>query len=103
MEKSISSQEYAIFLRELRAARRASGATQIDVAETLGETQSMISKCERGERRLDVVELRAYCRAIGVPLSAFVDTLEKALAVASATASSERGGKTRNRKRPAQR
>ena len=79
MDKSISSEEYAVFLRELRAARRASGVTQIDVAERLGETQSFVSKCERGERRLDVIELRAFCQAIGVPFKRFVDMLEQAL------------------------
>ena len=28
------------------------------------ETQSWVSKCERGERRIDLVELRAFCEAL---------------------------------------
>ena len=79
VDKSITSQDYRAFLRELRAARRRSGLTQVDLAKSLGETQSFVSKCERGERRLDVVELRAFCHAFGTSLPAFVQRLDRAL------------------------
>lgn len=79
MDKSINSDAYKVFLRELRAARRASGLTQVDLAARLGETQSFVSKCERGERRLDVVELRTFCKAFGVSFAGFVVKLDKAL------------------------
>jgi hypothetical protein len=29
---------------------------------------SLISKCERGKRRIDIVELRAFCQAFGTSL-----------------------------------
>ena len=80
VEKSITSHEYGVFLRELRAARVQVGLTQVDLATRLGETQSFISKCERGERRLDILELRVFCRAIGLSLSGFVQRLERRLA-----------------------
>ena len=51
--------------------------TQIELAKRLDETQSYISKCERGERRLDLVELRTFCRALGVPLVEFVKEFEQ--------------------------
>ena len=98
MDKAITSPAYNVFLRELRAARRAGGLTQIDVAEKLGETQSFVSKCERGERRLDVIELRAYCEAIGMPLRSFVDVLEQALS--KGTVSGRAGKDTPKKKRP---
>ena len=79
MDKSITSQDYRIFLRELRAARKRGGLTQVDLASRIRETQSFVSKCERGERRLDVLELRAFCRVIGIPLSEFVRRLDRAL------------------------
>lgn len=72
MEKSIHSKEYTLFLEMLRAAREKSGLTQEDVAERLGESQSFVSKCERGERRLDVVEMRAWCAALRVSFPSFL-------------------------------
>lgn len=79
MEKSIHSSQYAVFLRVLRDARKQAGLTQVDLANALGETQSFVSKCERGERRIDVVELRAFCAAFGWPLKQFIAALERAL------------------------
>ena len=83
VDKSITSQDYRVFLHELRAARRRSGLTQVDLAKCLGETQSFVSKCERGERRLDVVELRAFCHAFGTTLPTFVQRLDRALSAAT--------------------
>jgi len=79
MEKSIHSTEYTVFLRVLRDTRRRAGLTQIQVAKKIRETQTFVSKCERGERRLDVVELRTLCFALGMTLREFVGKLEKAL------------------------
>jgi transcriptional regulator with XRE-family HTH domain len=52
-------------LQTLIEARRAFGLKQAELAERLGKPQSFISKVERGERRLDVVELLIIARAIG--------------------------------------
>jgi transcriptional regulator with XRE-family HTH domain len=79
VDKSISSHDYRIFLQELRAARLNSGLTQIDLANKLGETQSFVSKCERGERRLDIMEVRAFCQAMGLSFFDFVQNLEQKL------------------------
>jgi transcriptional regulator with XRE-family HTH domain len=83
VDKSITSQEYRVFLRKLRAARRESGLTQVALADRLGETQSFVSKCERGERRLDIVEVRSFCQAFGVSLAAFARQLDRTLTNAS--------------------
>jgi transcriptional regulator with XRE-family HTH domain len=79
MAKSIFTKEYALFLYHLRTARKAAGLTQEQVASRLQQTQSFISKCERGERRIDVVELRAFCQAVGKPLIEFIQQLETAI------------------------
>ena len=79
MEKSIYSAEYTLLLRKLRDARKQSGMTQQELAQKLRQTQSFISKCERGERRLDVVELRRWCSAIRVPFADFCRDFEKSL------------------------
>ena len=83
MEKSIYSQEYSRFLELLRDARENKGLTQTEVAQRLGQTQSFVSKVERGERRLDIVELRAFCSALGLSLLKFVEEIERVLGRAS--------------------
>jgi transcriptional regulator with XRE-family HTH domain len=79
MEKSTFNQDYILFLAHLKRARQASGLTQAQLAERLGLTQSFVSKCERGERRLDVIELRVFCQAIGVSFEDFIAQLGKML------------------------
>jgi transcriptional regulator with XRE-family HTH domain len=79
MEKSIHSAGYAVFLKTLKEARERAGLTQVEVAQRLGETQTFVSKCERGERRIDVMELRMFCQAFGISLKQFVGALEKAI------------------------
>ena len=79
MQKSITSRNYARFLEQLRKTREQSGITQEDMAARLGETQSFVSKCERGERRMDIVELREFCKAMGITLERFVKQFEKGL------------------------
>lgn len=85
MEKSLFSKDYAVFLRQLRKARKDARLTQDELAKRLGETQSFISKCERGERRIDVVELRAFCEAIGISFPSFVKQFNAAVAGAMKT------------------
>ncbi len=78
-ERSTFTPEYQTFLRHLREARHKAGLTQVEVGQRLGVAQAIISKCERGERRLDVVELRAYCAALGVSYLIFLAELESSL------------------------
>jgi transcriptional regulator with XRE-family HTH domain len=79
MQKSIHSARYAAFLRVLRETRVRAGLTQAQLARMIGETQTFVSKCERGERRIDVIELRTFCQAFGLTLKQFVVALERAL------------------------
>jgi transcriptional regulator with XRE-family HTH domain len=79
MKKSIYSQSYQVFLRRLKLAREDAGLSQEDVAKRLGRTQSFVSKCERGERRIDIIELRDFCCAIGVDFRQFVAAIDKEL------------------------
>jgi transcriptional regulator with XRE-family HTH domain len=78
MEKSTFTSEYLHLKELLRNFRIEAGLTQIQLAEKLGETQSFVSKCERGERRLDLVQLRQFCLAMGVDLQVFVAAFEQA-------------------------
>ena len=79
MEKSTHTREYTIFLEILRHIRTKARVTQVELAERLGQSQSFVSKCERGETRLDLVQLRTICETLGTTLPAFVRTFEKRL------------------------
>jgi transcriptional regulator with XRE-family HTH domain len=71
MDKSLSRPEYRLFVSQLRKAREEAGVNQAELGKRLGETQSFISKVERGERRLDFVELDTFCAALGISLVDF--------------------------------
>lgn len=63
MTKSLHSGRYAEVLVIIRASRQLAGLTQTEMAARLGKPQSYVSKLERGERRLDVVEFIDYVAA----------------------------------------
>jgi transcriptional regulator with XRE-family HTH domain len=66
LPKSLYSDTYSRFLKLLKRARVESGLTQVDLAKRLGRPQSFVSKCESGERRVDVAEFLAFCKAIQI-------------------------------------
>jgi transcriptional regulator with XRE-family HTH domain len=67
------SLRYRKFLKKLRVARKAAGLTQVEVAQILNQPQSYVSRCESGERRVDIVDLSDFAAIYGQPLSYFVD------------------------------
>jgi transcriptional regulator with XRE-family HTH domain len=79
MYKSIHTRHNEVFLALLRDRREAMGLRQADLAEKIGQTQAMVSRVERGERRLDVIELRAWLSALDLKLVTFMRRLEDRL------------------------
>lgn len=67
---------YQRFLVNLRQARLDAGLTQADVAQRLGRSQSYVSKCESGDRRVDFIELLEFARIYDRPLGYFVPSEE---------------------------
>ena len=65
---TIHTPKYRAFLARLIATRKAAGLTQEQVASALSKPQSYISKCEQGERRLDVIECAELAEMYGVGL-----------------------------------
>ncbi len=68
---SFSSNQIYI-AQKLREARDSIGLSQEEVASKLRRTQSYISRCETGKRRLDVLELEAFAHLYKKPLSFFL-------------------------------
>jgi transcriptional regulator with XRE-family HTH domain len=56
---------YELLRRLLVDERRKVGLKQTDVAARLGRPQSYVSKIERGERGVDVIEFLEIAKAIG--------------------------------------
>jgi transcriptional regulator with XRE-family HTH domain len=65
MKKAIREQCYATLTSLLRDERKKAGMTQAKLAKKLRRPQSYVSKYERGDRRLDVVEFLEVARVIG--------------------------------------
>lgn len=61
----LHSPEYQFLLTRLKEARQAADLTQKDLSKSLGKPQSYVSKYERGERRLDVIEFLQVARSLG--------------------------------------
>ena len=66
-------------LKLLKRIRQERGIRQTELADRLGVPQSFVSKYESGDRRLDILELRKVCEAIGVPFEEFIRELEENL------------------------
>jgi len=66
VKKGIYSKENQYLLGLMVQARLKMGVTQAELAKLLDKPQSFVSKYEKGERRLDVVELITICRVLKV-------------------------------------
>jgi transcriptional regulator with XRE-family HTH domain len=85
MLKSLHNRHNHDFLELLRTSRKARSLRQRDVARLLGRGQATVSKVEAGVRRLDVIELRAWLRALDVDFVDFINRLEERLQAHAAT------------------
>jgi transcriptional regulator with XRE-family HTH domain len=79
VEKSIHTPEHEELTTLLRQLRLDAGLNQADLAERLGVNQTWVSKYEVGERRLDLVQLRLVCQALGVSVSDLVKRWDSGL------------------------
>lgn len=70
--EALHDKEYRRFVAQLRKAREESGLSQQAVADAMGRSQRFVSRCETGERRVDVIEFRDFCRVYKLPASYFV-------------------------------
>lgn len=65
MPSSIFTDRHQEFIGFVASARKAAGITQVELAARLDRPQSFVSKVERGERRLDVIEFCQVAEALG--------------------------------------
>ncbi len=71
-DAALRSQRYRRLVERLRSAREDVGLTQAQVAVALHRPQQWVSQCERGRRRVDVVELEDFARVYAKPVEYFL-------------------------------
>ena len=75
----VEVEHYKVVGACLAAARRRANVTQQQLAARLDKPQSFVSEYERGQRRVDVVELLVISRALSVdPLALFTEIARSA-------------------------
>ncbi|ETX01380.1 MAG: hypothetical protein ETSY2_37300 [Candidatus Entotheonella gemina] len=65
MQKTIHSQQGQLIRDKLKEVREKAGLTQRELCRKLGREHTFISKCELGERRVDIAEFYWICQACG--------------------------------------
>lgn len=70
--KTIHDDRYQSLIRQLVAEREQRSITQTVLANTLARPQSYVAKVENLERRLDIVELADWLKAIEVEREEFM-------------------------------
>ncbi|MFI5165760.1 MAG: helix-turn-helix domain-containing protein [Thermoanaerobaculales bacterium] len=87
VQQSVSAATHERLRSTLVEARKTAGLTQAELAARLARPQSFVSKYERGERRLDVVELLEIASALGFDPAELIANLANST---SATAKARR-------------
>lgn len=73
--KSIHDHRYAQTIELLIHKREVAAVTQAELAVRLGKHQSYVAKVENLDRRIDIIELVDWLRALGIVPQEFVDHL----------------------------
>ncbi len=73
MTNALYSSEYQNVIKRLKEARIQLGMKQDEVARALDRPQSFVSKIERGERRIDIVEIKLFAQLYKKSVGFFVD------------------------------
>lgn len=71
--------EYRVLIQCLKDYRVQSNMTQQELASHLGFSQSYVCKYEQSQKRLDFLEVRNICMALGISLTEFVTDYEERL------------------------
>ncbi|MBF6600354.1 MAG: helix-turn-helix transcriptional regulator [Dehalococcoidia bacterium] len=77
MTRSVFTEDYRRFRDLLVETRKRAGMTQAELAVVLARPQSYVSKYERGERRIDVIELLDITAALSIDPANFVRRLHR--------------------------
>ena len=74
---SIHDPRYRKLIQELIAIRELRKITQVELATSLEKNQSYIAKVENYDRRIDILELYDWLKALDVPIENFLKEIFK--------------------------
>lgn len=77
--KTLYRDENRIFAELLRDTRKNAGLTQVQLSSHMERAQTFASEAERGLRKLDVIQVRDWCRVCGVKLVDLIAEFERRL------------------------
>jgi transcriptional regulator with XRE-family HTH domain len=77
LRRALLTEEHYQLAELLRALRDEAGLTQVQVAKRLGRDQGYVSKYESAERRVDLIQWRDICGALGLDLITVVKRFER--------------------------
>ncbi len=66
------SQKNKNLLEKLRSARLKAGLTQVEASKKLKKPQSYLSKIERGERKIEAIELADFSKIYNKDIGYFI-------------------------------
>lgn len=73
--KTIYSPDYERIVALLREIREQAGLSQAELARILDRPRTFVTKCELGERRIDLLEWLKVCKACGTTPEKFLRKL----------------------------
>lgn len=76
MKEKMTSKAQIYFQTLLKEERVSRNISQKHLSNITGLSQSMISKYESGERKIDIIELMYICESLGLKCSEFIKKLE---------------------------
>ena len=79
MNKELNRKRRKYFWEVMVIERKYKMLSQEDVAQKTGISQDIISKIEKGKRRMDVIEMIAYCEALDLSLTELAAKIESRL------------------------
>jgi transcriptional regulator with XRE-family HTH domain len=79
MAKTLGSRRHKALISLLIERREAIGMTQTQLADKLGEYQSLIARLESGQRRVDVVEFLELAEALGLDAGKVLAVVKKVI------------------------
>ena len=74
---SIHDPRYRKLIQKLIAVRELRKITQVELATSLKKNQSYIAKVENYDRRIDILELYDWLKALDVPIENFLKEIFK--------------------------